>query len=465
MSPSQSEQDFTPGPAVVASTPPPTGSASGALPQVLGRLEATTVVVGSMIGSGIFLKAAGMVQVLPHPGLLLLCWAAAGLLTVAGALVIAELSARFPGSGGLYLFLRNAFGPRVGFLFGWSLIAVLQTGSIASLATGLAQHLAPVWQLDASEQRWVAYAAIGALTSLHCVSVSLGARWVQNIVTFIKYFALLGLILLGLFGGHANPANLQSAQPLPSWTVLIAALGVIMLKALWAYDGWANATYIAGEVKDAQKNLPLALFTGTLLVMLIYVATNATYHLVLSPGELAKVASPAAGVAERCYGPGLAAATALLLSLSMLGTLNSSILSAPRVYFAMAQAGQFPSFMAAVNRFQTPYVSLILQGIWSACLVVLWGSFEKISDNVVFVYWIFYALSVLAALRFPPPEQGYRAPYRGLLATVFLGGALMVIGSQLVQQPASALQALGLLGVGLFFYRPDSSPSRESDIK
>lgn len=438
--------------------------ANGALPKILGRLEATTVVVGSMIGSGIFLKAAGMVTVLPHPGLLLLCWALAGLLTMAGALVIAELSARFPGSGGLYLFLREGFGPRVAFLFGWSLIAVLQTGSIASLATGLAQHLAPVYHLDPQEQRYVAYLAIGALTALHCFSVSLGARWVQNIVTFIKYAALIGLIGIGLFGGHAKVANLQATAPLPSFTVLIAALGVIMLKALWAYDGWANATYIAGEVKDAEKNLPLALFTGTLLVTVIYVLTNATYHLVLSPTELSTMASPAAAVTDRVLGAGIAAGTAVLLALSMLGTLNSSILSAPRVYFAMAKAGQFPAFMGAVNRFQTPYISLILQGFWSACLVGLWGSFETISDNVVFVYWIFYALSVLAALRFPAPETGYRAPHRSVLAAIFLLGALVVVGSQLYQQPRSALQALGLLGLGMFFYR-DSSPSLKSDAR
>lgn len=453
-------------------TPEAHEARTGSLERVLGRLEATTIVVGSMIGSGIFLKASGMMQILPHPTWLLGCWAAAGLLTVSGALVIAELSARFPGSGGLYVFLREAFGPMPAYLFGWSLFAILQSGSIAGLATGLAKVLAEAYSLSGDQRQAIAFVSIGGLTIVHCLSVSVGAKWVQNSLTFIKYMGLVMLIAMGFFGGQAHGEYFRATQPLPATGPLIAALGLVMLKALWAYDGWANATFIAGEVREAEKNLPLALLTGTVLVVLAYLLTNATYHLVLSPEALPKLDAPAVAVASQVMGAKFARLTSLLLALSMFGTLNSSILSAPRVYFAMARAGQFPAFMGSVNRFHTPYLALLLQGGWAAFLVCLWGSFETITDNVIFIYWMFYALTVLAALRFPPPDSGYRAPGRTLLATVFLLGAALVVGSQLIQQPHSALQALGLLALGVPYYlwsagRPssDSSPSLDSDAK
>lgn len=434
------------------------------LPRVLGGLEAATVVVGSMIGSGIFLKASGMAALLPHPPLILACWLLAGLLTLSGALVIAELSVHFPGSGGVYLFLREAYGPRVAFLFGWSLLAILQSGSIAGLACGLAQTLAEGRSWTPGTQQMLAFLVIACLTGLHCVSVSLGARTLQNGLTMIKYLGVVGLVLLGLTSEQAEWGNLSGVGPVPEWTLLLPALGAIVLKSLWAYDGWANATFIAGEVRNAERNLPRALVGGTLLVVVAYLAINGAYHLVLSPSELAAAKSPAVAMAQACSGSTLATATGLLLALSMLGTLNSSILSAPRVYYSMAQMGEFPAWMGAISRFQTPYRALIAQGVWAAALVMSWKSFDKITDNVVFVYWIFYALGALAVLKFPPPAVGYRAPWRKALVAFFVTGAGFLVVSQLLQQPAASLQALALLVVGNVFYS-GSSPSRASRSK
>ena len=431
------------------------------LPRILGVTEAATVVIGSMIGSGIFYKAAGIAQLLPHPGLILLCWLLSGLLTLSGALVIAELSVRFPGSGGPYLFRREGFGPRVACRFGWSLLAILQSGSIAGLACGVAKAIASQVPLNLSQQHGVAFVSIASLTALHCLSVSAGTRWLQNIVTFIKYLGLVLLVGMGLFAGHAEAANLQPAGELPGGAVLLSALGVVMLKTLWAYDGWINATFIAGEVRESEKNLPKALVGGTLLVILIYVATNACYHLVLTPAQVADSQCPAVSVTEHCVGSAGGIAIAALLALSMFGTLNSSILSAPRVYFAMAQSGQFPKWMGAVSRFQTPYLALVLQGGWAMLLIAVWKDFERITDNVVFVYWIFYALSALCVLRFPPPETGYRAPARTLLVTIFVSGAAFLVISQLIRQPETSVQALLLLGLGMLFYRKPNTESAE----
>lgn len=422
------------------------------------------MVVGSMIGSGVFLKAAGIAKILPHPGLILACWLAAGLLTLSGALVIAELSAQFPGSGGLYLFLRKGFGPRVAFMFGWSLLAILQSGSIASLSCGVAKNVAGQYPMTMSQQHWLAYACIAALTCLHCISVSAGARWLQNVVTGIKYAGILGLVGLGFFSGHAQAANLEPMGEIPVGTALLSAMGVVMLKTLWAYDGWANATFIAGEVKQPERNLPRALIGGVLSVIFAYLAINLAYHLVLSPAQLAVSQSAAVSVAQACLGPGLGGAVAVLLALSMFGTLNASILSAPRVYFAMAQKGQFPAFMGSTNRFHTPYIALTLQGLWAVALIAIWNDFETITDNVIFVYWIFYALSVASALKFSPPATGYRAPMRGLLVAIFVTGAALLVLSQLIQAPAASAQALIVLVPGIllsFKYAQDTDEAEE----
>lgn len=425
------------------------------------------MVVGSMIGSGVFLKAAGIAKILPHPGLILVCWLAAGLLTLSGALVIAELSARFPGSGGLYVFLRKGFGPRVAFLFGWSLLAILQSGSIASLACGVAKNVAEQcdW-MTPTQQNWLAYSCIASLTILHCISVSAGARWLQNVVTSIKYAGLLGLVAMVFFGGHADTANLEPVGELPSGPLLFSAMGVVMLKTLWAYDGWANATFIGGEVREPEKNLPRALIGGTISVIFIYLAINFSYHLVMPPAEMAQSKSVAVSVARICMGSQVSTAVAALLAFSMFGTLNSSILSAPRVYYAMAQKGQFPGFMGAIGRFHTPYLALVLQGMWAVALIVIWKDFETITDNVVFVYWIFYALSVASALKFAPPTEGYRAPMRGLLVGVFVTGAIMLVVSQIIQAPQASAQALIILIPGLilsYWYGNAEAEDTESD--
>lgn len=409
--------------------------------------------MGSMIGSGIFLKAVSMTKELPHPGWLLAAWAIAGSLTLCGALVTAELSARFPGTGGLYVFLLRGWGRLPAYLFGWSLLAILQTGSIAGLACGLAKTLSATTGWTAGQQQGASFAFIWIITAVHCISVSLGAKWVQNVLTFTKYLGLLLLVALGLFGGEAHLSRLASPPIEMGTGAFLAAFGFCMLKTLWAYDGWVNATFIAGEVRDARRNVPRALVVGISAVIVVYLLTNAVYHLVLDPATLAaSQSSPAAEVARRSGGPGWANAATTLLALSMLGSLNSSVLSAPRVYYAMATRGQFPAFMGTTTRWGTPHVSLILQAVWACVLTLAWGTFDAITDNVIFVYWIFYALAVAAALRFPQPEQGYRAPARGLLAALFLAGAGLVVFSQLKANPWSALQALALLVVGLAFY-------------
>lgn len=441
----------------------------------LNLTDAVAIVVGSMIGSGIFLKASGIAQLLPHPLLILLVWLASGLLTLGGALVMAELGAMMPDAGGLYIYLRRAYGPFVSFLFGWSLLAVLQTGSIAGLAAGAIQSLMVLNPALGPYHFALSGALIALLTGLNILSVKSGAR-VQNVLTLAKVLGI-GLLVSGAFlMAGSDPANFA---PDPSLTLnigLLGALGLCMTKALWAYDGWVNLGFMAGELKSPQKNLPKAIGYGIGFVILVYLVTNAAYHFVLPMAVVQNSEAVAVDVARKLLGQPGTLAMSLLTFISMAGALNSSILSAPRVYYAVAQDGNFPSFFGAVHPlFKTPHVALIIQGCWAVGLLTLWGTFERLTDNVVFVFWIYYALGAGAVLRLRAREPHTHRPYRVMgfpwVPYIFLAAAGLLTANTLYQAPKDSSQALFLVLTGAILYgalsdknpTPSQAPSAESD--
>ncbi len=243
-------------------------------------VDAIGIVVGSMIGSGIFLKASGIAQVITSPALILIVWLTSGLLTLAGALVIAELGAMIPEPGGLYVYLHRAYGPFVGFVFGWSLLAVLQTGSIAGLAAGSVQTLQALFP-DIKPYSFLFAAALIALLTIVNIVSTVGGAQVQNILTLAKVSGI-GLLVAGaafLEGGSAE--NLAAVEPVALNIGLLGAIGLCITKALWAYDGWINLSFVAGEVQEPQRNIPKAVGVGIAIVVSIYLATNAAYHYVL----------------------------------------------------------------------------------------------------------------------------------------------------------------------------------------
>ena len=423
------------------------------LPRRLTLLDATTIVVGSMIGSGVFLKASSMCQLLPHPAWLLLAWLLSGLLTLCGCLTLAELAARFPNTGGLYVYLKEAYGPIWGYLFAWSLLAIMETGSIAGMAAGSAKALAKVHPFSDSQQLGLAHLMIWSLTLVHCLSVRLGISVLQNLFTAAKGFGIIIVIILGFSCPTGSMANLAGQGPLPSPMALLGIMGMLMMKALWGYDGWINATYIAGELKDAHRQLPKALIGGSFLVMVVYCITNLAYHYSLPPDVLAASDMVAGDVVKQAAGGGALLVVSCLIAFSMFGTLNGSIMSAPRVYFAMANDGLFFRQIAAVStRFQTPYVALILQAAWSSVLLTRWQSFDAITDNVIFVYWIFYALGAAAIFRFPVDRTRYVTPFRPVTAGFFICAAGFLIINSLIQNPSGSKDALFLLASGLLLY-------------
>ncbi len=424
------------------------------LPRRLGLLDATTVVIGSMIGAGIFLKAGEIAQKLPSPWLAVSVWVVAGLLSMAGALSMAELSSRYPHSGGLYVFLREAYGDKMAYLFGWSLLSVMQTGSIAAIAAGVSQGIDELHHLTPFQSNAIAVGCIVFLSGVNIWSVrAVGA--IQILFTVIKCGGILVLIGGGFLSTAGSLANFAPGE-VPVGLAFLGAYGVCMLKALWAYDGWINATFVAGEIKEPKRNLPLALGLGTLIVMLVYVATNAAYHYVLPLAEVQQAENAATVLALHTGGAQAALLMTALVAISTFGALNSSILAGPRVYFAMARDRLIFAPLGAIHSsLLTPHFAILVQAVWSVALLALWGTFERITDNVMFIYWLFYALGGLAVFilrKKTDDEIPYRTPGYPVVPVLFVVGALGLVINTVIQSPNDSAQALGLMVIGAVFY-------------
>lgn len=408
--------------------------------------------IGGMIGSGIYLKPMAIATLLPSPTLVIAVWVAAGVLTLLGSLTYAGLGAKSPQHGGLYVYLRDTYGRLPAFLFGWSLLAVLETGSIAGLAAGVAQLAAGQWPLSAGSQMGLAAGLIVLLSVVNALSVK-GGAWVQNLFTAVKSLGLVILILGGLL--HHGAGHLSDTGLVPAGGALMAAFGAAMVKALWAYDGWINVTFVAGEVQNPQRNLPLALGVGTACVVAVYVGANLTYHAVLPLSLVQSTPSAGAAVSAVVFGVGAAGAMSLLMMASAFGTLNTSILTGSRVYYAMARDRMFWSRIAYVlPGARSPAASLALQAVWAIGLLTMWHTFDRITDNVIFIYWIFYALGAVTVF-LNPDLRAWGYPYVPIL---FVLVSIWLAGNYVVQHPGDALQAAGLLAVGIALYPIWSRP-------
>ena len=457
----------------------------------LGLYAASAVVVGSMIGSGIFKKSAVMAGHLHSPGWLLATWVLAGAITCAGALSNAEVAGMFPRAGGQYVYFRRAYNDFIAFLYGWAIFAVIQTGSIASIAYVFAEYLGNLLQLGGiytlprlgPELDGLAYhlfgpvtvtplanlglklltvLVIGLLTGFNIVGVALGGA-IQSIFTTLKVAAVGALVLVTFGVGQGSVANfVDPGGAVPSlvaggpWA-LIAGVGLALSGAFWSYDGWNNVTFLAGEVKDPTRNLPLALGLGTALVVGVYLLVNLAYLYMLPVAEMTGSRLVAAEVMQRVLGPVGGALISGLVVLSTFGSTNGSIMASARVSFAMARDGLFFSALGRVHpRFHTPAVALTVQGIWASVLVFS-GSFDQLTDMLIFVSWIFYALAALGVislrLRLPHRPRPYRVWGYPLVPALFVVFAATFVVVTMTQNPRDALFGLSLLAPGIVLYR------------
>ena len=431
----------------------------------LGPWDAALVTIGSVLGTGIFITTGDMARSLPHPGLILLAWLVGGVLTLAGALTYAELGALFPRAGGQYVFLKEAYGPLWGFLFGWAAFTVIQGGGIATLAVGFGEYLgaflpffstrrvllaAGAWSVDGGQLA----GALGIvfLTAVNYLGVREGAG-LQNLVTIVKIGSLVGLAVFGL----AAPAPQQPRLFAPlAGDLTLAAFGVAMIAVLWSYDGWYAPTNLAGEMRRPERDLPIGLITGTLAVTLLYVLMNLVYGRALTVEQMA--ASPRIGEASAAilFGPAGARIITAAVLVSTFGCISSTILYAARIYLPMAEDGVFFPALAKVHpRYRTPSASILAQGMW-ASLLTFSGTYEQLYTYVTFVIVLFHAATgaavfVLRRTR-PDAPRPYRVRGYPLVPAVFILPSLALVANTLAERPKESLFGVGILALGLPAY-------------
>lgn len=434
------------------------------LRRALGLLDATNLVVGTVIGSAIFLVPSTIATLCPFPGVILLAWVLSGVLAFFGALCYAELGASLPATGGQYVFLREAFGPLVGFLYGWTLFLVIHTGSIAALAAAFSIYLSHFFPLDGFLRALVSVGLIVLLTWLNIRGIRVGAR-VQNLFTLLKLTGLAVIIVLGLSRGPGCWSHFQPAWPENFSLSLLSVFGAIMISTFWAFEGWHTLSFTAGEIQDPQRNIPLALGIGVAIITAVYLLANVAYLYLLPVGEIAASERVASDAAVVFLGPAGASFIALAVLCSVLGANNGTILSGPRVFFAMARDGVFFEKVAEIHpRFQTPAASLVGQAVWSVVLA-LTGTYEQLFTYLIFGAWIFYILTIWAvfALRrkhpnAPRPFRVWGYPWTPLL---FILIAIWFVLNTAWNFPRESAWGMLLILTGLpafFYWRKASTP-------
>ena len=444
----------------------------------LTPVHAGALVVGTVIGTGIFLKAGIMAQTVGAAHWMLLAWVAAGILSFAGALVYAEIGSLFPKAGGEYVYIREAYGDLPGFLYGWMRFWIASPGSIAAYAVGGATFLGAINIPCINGHRTpMAIGFIMFFTGLSCLSVRFGGR-VQSFVTALKIVIIIGLTLaIFVFSPTGSWNHLVPHATGGTWPGF-AAFGTAVLAALWAYDGWNNMPMVAGEIQNPQKSIPLSLIIGVGGVMLIYTLANIAYVYALPFGELLSANSklhpeglPAATKAAAGF---LGTSGTVLLSaaffISAMGALNGSILTSSRIPYAMATENMMPKFLAAVHpRTHVPVRSVLIQGGWAAVLAVS-GTFDQITDYVVFAGWVFYALASISLIifrfRMPDAPRGYRVLAYPWLPLAFAVVAVALLVNTLMTSPKESIIGLVFIasGVPVFIWMRRSGKNAVTDI-
>jgi basic amino acid/polyamine antiporter, APA family len=444
------------------------------LVRTLRQRDLLLLFIGSVIGSGIFLTPGLILQQLHGSvGFSFLVWVVGGILSLLGALTYAELSASNPEAGGLYCFIRDGFGRVPAFLYGWSLFLVIASGSVAALARAFTRYLSEIIPLSAPAATIVSVAMIGVVTTVNVWGTRQSSD-LQNWTTFVKVLliVLLSAVLLSL-GHHASelPAAMGATQ---SGSALLSSFGLAMIAVLWAYEGWQFGTYSAGEVLEPQKSFPRAFLSGSLILGALYLIANVAYLIALGPAAATMSDAIAATAATAVLGPWAGKMIALTILVSTFSATNSVILTAPRVFYAMANDNLFFKKLAEVHpHFRTPAAAVIALGVWSAILACA-GKFAELIGGVIFIGWIFYGLGAAAIFPVRRASQGKPIPYRvpGYPFTPFLFvlAAAAIVANAIYlafHDPAqfrNLAVAIVLFALGLpayFFWRRRSSPSAQ----
>lgn len=426
----------------------------------------TMIAVGSSIGSGIFVTPYQVVEAVPHHGFVLLIWAIGGLIALTGALTFAELGGMFPKAGGVYVFLKEAYGDWVGFLFGWVTLLVINTGALAALGVALAEYMTFFFPLDANGKMVLAILVIAGLTGINVIGIDI-SQWLANIFTGLKLLAMLAIVIVGFI--FYTPEKMQLSFSLIKNTPpdLSSALLIGLIGVLWSFGGWHHASYLAGEAINASKTVPRAMLLGALIVTLAYLSINLAYMLLLPLPDIAKtttVASTAIGTVFSFGGQ----LVAIAIGISVFGTIGIYTMSAPRIYFAMAKDGIFLKQLALVHpRFRTPANAMIVQAVWAILLLLFWGTFKNLITYVTFMDILFMGLAGASIFIFRLKRKEAERPYKTwaypIVPFIFVSISAAFVVNTLIERPIQALAGLALTGLGilvfLIFKKRNTSPN------
>jgi APA family basic amino acid/polyamine antiporter len=425
---------------------------SAHLARKLGFFDATMIVMGGIVGSGIFINPYVVALQVHTPFLILGVWLAGGVLAMLGAFIWAELATRIPDAGGQYLYLREAYHPAVAFVYGWVLLFVTQTGGMAAVAVTFARYFREITGA-ATGDAVVASSALLGLTAINCAGVRAGSN-VQSLFMLLKCAAIAALVVVGVAmgGGAIHPLPLLDR---PVSMSLLGAIGAAMTPVAFAYGGWQTASFVAGEMRDPRRDLSRGLMVGVLAVVVLYLAVNLVCLKVLSPEGLAATRTPASEVMRRALGERGAQWIAVGIAVSTLGFLSQGILTAPRVYYAMARDGLFFRSVGSLSeRTGAPVVAIVVQGV-AATIIAVSGRYEQILNYVVSVDFIsfgFTAASLFVFRRRPAASGTYLTPGHPWTTGLFVLACAAIVGSTIAAFPQNSAIGLGILLTGLPVY-------------
>jgi APA family basic amino acid/polyamine antiporter len=425
-----------------------------ALARRLGLFDATMLVMGGIVGSGIFINPYVVAQQVHTPALILGAWIFGGVIGVGGAFIWAELAATLPEVGGQYAYLREAYHPAVAFLYGWVLLLVIQTGGMAAVSITFARYFVEFTGSQGPDW-FIAALALGVLTLINCLGVKSGGR-TQSVFMVMKIMAIAGMVIAGvmLTGRHGSATT--AAERHSSLT----SFGAALVPVLFAYGGWQTASFLAAEVKEPKKNLPRGLLLGVLGVVVLYLAVNYVCLRALGPRGLAATSTPATAVMRLALGQRGATFIAAAIAISTLGFLSQSILTGPRVYFAMANDGLFFGAVAWVNpRTRVPIVAIVLQSVWTI-VIALSGRYEQILNYVISMDFLFFGLTATTIFVFRrraargemSASAGYRVPGHPVSTAVFAAICWWVVGNTIYRYPRNSLTGFAILLAGIPVY-------------
>lgn len=429
------------------------------LPRTIGLFSAIAIIVGTTIGSGIFRVPSAVATTLGEPGPVLLAWIIGGLLALFGALTLAELAAMYPRSGGVFAYIYEAFGPFPAFLFGWSQLAVIRASALGGIATVFAEYLSYFTHFSPQGVRIAAGVTILFVGLINYLGTTNASR-VVNVAMVAKYAGMIGLVVLAFTAGAGNWDNFTTSGAAVPTAFSLSMVGAALVSIMWAYDGWADLSYIGGEIKNPGRNFPLALVIGTVLIIVAYMALNAAYIYLVPIVEQSQPGGAiiASRAAERIplLGSAGGGVVAAIVMISCFGTLNGSMLTNPRVFFAMADRGLFLKSVARVSpRYQTPSVAIWLASILG-CAYVMFNDFQQLADRFVLGIWPFYILAIMAVFvlrkREPNAERPYRTIGYPVVPILFLLAAIGMVINAFVTSPVDTGITFAILGVGVPIY-------------